>query len=378
MKLNISFYVIVIICFFSPTLGISGFYGNPINSDGLMPLSIGRLPGAKISYRFKSQNDGIVEEIIFYIVFKNDKYYSGDGGKVLLEVVEDDHSNKHLPSNNVLGSAIIENPMGDGEKKYSFENVEIKPNLIIAKGKIYHIVFSNISEDPIKNWVSLNNIYNIERKTNVQPKFSDEELAALLKFEKKEWKVNYGFTPIFCVKNTNGMCQGQGYIDAWISDTKLISNANYVSQEFQINKNDIEVQSVSIRLRKEKNVGSLKIILKDSENKILGTETLSSKKIKDKYNWVKLNFKNSMLLKKGSEYSLIVQAINGGEFYIYPVQKGERYGFKGGVFRDGSAKYSNNYGKSWEYFRGSTDGDLQFYFDKRIKQIQIQNLKVKK
>lgn len=328
-----------------------------------MPLSIGKFHDAFVSYRFRAEKQGRLKSITLYFVFKSKGYYSGDGGKVLLELREDDGSNKHFPVDRAICSATVDKIVQKTKNKYSFASIDLGEKAYLNKGSIYHIVLSNIADDPLNNWVSVNNIYNSQRKQNMQPRSADDDLAVLLKFKNENWQINYGFTPIFSVEYSNGFSYGQGYIDAWISDTATISETQHVGQIIINTGHDYTAKSVSIRLRKKTNSGSLMIHLLDANEQKIGYAVLPSHHISANYDWVNACFKEQILLKATQRYTLVLKALNGGIFSIYPIQKGVSHGFKNSTFSDGYGILSHDNGKTWKGFRDSKEADLQFYFN---------------
>jgi hypothetical protein len=347
------------------------FYGTPLSADKLAPLNMGRVSGMSISYRFRATHTGDVDNLVIYLRFAQD-YYSGNGGSVLIELRSDDGTQLHLPSSDVLSSALIQEPMNDQtgyfvESALAFPVITFSPTVQLVEGEIYHLVFTNPSPDPNNNWVSINNLF-IEEPTEarMQPGVSNTDLAVLIKHDSVNyWRVLYQYTPIFSLSYLDGESQGQGYMEVLVGYEKTIAGETHVREYFEVGQKDVKVKSVSVYLKREKSEGELVMRLMQGDEAIIEKGSIPAAEIDNTYDWITFSFDPPAVLQKGKSYSLLFSAANGGQFSLYPIKQGDDVGLSGGLFIDGEAQVSWDSGLTWYHFKpqGGYRADLQFYFE---------------
>ena len=335
---------------------INDTYGSALGSYGLANFT---LYGSKeLGYRFRAERSETLESVAFHLIFAKD-YYKGDGGDVLVELREDDGTENHFPSETVLASYRITNPMGfDGDADYEGHKVEEwdtdepankryrgsfpvialldndghKP--VLEKGTIYHIVFSNPSQDPIHNYVSVNRLTSRPPMPDMPAVIKDIDLADMWRTQSTAtWTVTNTIAPIVCISYSDGEKQGQGYVGASIGARLYgevliygvfdIAGSGIVKEEFTVSK-DEDISSVFVYLRKPTgvNTGDLALRLEDSSGTLIEEGTISASSIEDGRVWVTYDFTNSHHLSVGESYNIIISAPEGDPYRIYKISIG--------------------------------------------------------
>ncbi len=343
------------------------YYGVPWNGDGLTNLEIGKQTGRLVSFRFRAEHTGNAHNLTMFFMNASG-YMAGTGGKVRVELREDDGSQNHFPSDTILTYVNISNPAD-----LLFPNKVFHQTASLEKEKIYHLVFINYDSDPISNYISIDNLLNSANSNGMQPaKESDNDFALIWKPSSTDiWRINYRHTPIFAIYYDDGFVQGQGYRDVWKSSNETIQGNREVRQTFTVSSETITIQSVAVRLKKEGNPGDLNITLEFSNGTKLDSIIIPASSISSSYNWISGKFSLPQTLVSGKSYNLVLSAPAGDPYRIYPIQEGTSNLFKGGTFKDGYAQYYN--GTAWVNFRSSTAGDLQFYFVVQEKKLDFNN-----
>ena len=224
------------------TLRDSEMLGVPWNADGLSNVQIGGQQNRRVGIRFRADRDGTLDRIKLFFIFSTWEdfaaegstkcqddhlgcYGAGDGGDLLIQVRADDGSHRHAPSGRVLSSRLIPDPMNrnreppvyavgsglGGRAVWNFWVIDM-PDVRLRAGRLYHIVLSNPSPDPVQNFVSLDHLYLAANAPHMQPAVSDMNLASeVLQRNDSRWRIRHWETPIFEIRYTGGFVQGQGY-----------------------------------------------------------------------------------------------------------------------------------------------------------------------
>jgi hypothetical protein len=359
MRSAISFAILLLVTPAWAEQPTTGFYGCPWNADGLANFEIGRQEGRSAAYRFRAAHTGTVDKVMTFLIFRAPGYYAGDGGQVRLELQEDNGTTGHLPSGKALASSLVTDPMKQKwNRMFTFDH----PTRL-AKGQLYHLVFTNPAPDPVHNYVSVDDLYNRRRTPNMQPGVSDLDLAVLCKLSSKtSWTINYGHTPIFCLYYEDGARQGQGYRDAASqSGVCPIGGEDRVSEVFTVTDGSRAVVSISTRVRKTGDPADLRVQVERADGTLLEEVRISAVTVQDNYGWVTGRFQVKHVLQAGKSYRLVLSAPSGSRYETFPLQDGKAHGFDTpSLFSDGHFEQSS--GGSWQRYRGRTDFDMQFYF----------------
>ena len=348
----------------------SQWYGAPWHSEGLgnIPLDGGGYgTGSKIDYRIRAKYTGSVNKIRFYEVYNVANYFAGNGGTIQVELRSDDGTPNHTPSNTVLATGLIANPLNVGT---SFPQITFDHSAALTEGQLYHIVWSNTGSNSSQNWVSINCLWQSSKTTPVQSIVNDVDLA-VLGYNGTTWVMNpaYVCTPIYDLSYTDGKSQGMGYMEVWVGTEGQmpISGANKVRETFTVSGSSRSVISVSINLKKESGTGDLTIRLEKTDGTVVEEGTIAASSISTSFHWVSYSFATTQTLQLSQSYNLVLSAPSGTTYRIYPIRDGNKgYGFSAeSVFADGSAQFTT--GSSWvgwTYWGAGNrnEGDLQFYF----------------
>ena len=334
-------------------------YGCAWNADGLANLEIGKQVGRQISYRFSAEHHKNVTAVMILLAFRTSGYYRGDGGKILLQLQNDDTTLDHNPSGVVLASSLIDDPMS----LETYRLFTLNTPVLLQKGKIYHLVFSNPTPDPINNYVSIDCLYSVRGLPNMQPAVSDTNLAVVWKpGESYSWRSSYSHSPIFCLYYDDSTRQGQGYIDTRISSGMgRISGDSKVRENFTVTGVDKNVYNISIRVKKISGLGNLKVRLENSNGNLIEEGAILASSIGSNYEWVTYRFNTEHILTNGQSYNVVLSAPSNSEYHTFPLEDGSKYGFGcPSLFNDGHYQYTS--GSYWQNLNGRTDFDLQLYF----------------
>jgi len=335
----------------------SDTFGAGWTADGLANLEIGRFIGRAIDYRFLSDHTGTFSGLELYFVFRticDGCYADGDGGIIQIQIRTDDGSPAHLPSNTVLGSTILQNPFLQWNRLVGFS-----PSVSLKAGSLYHIVFTNLSSDPVHNYVSINDIYTSVSGSNLQPATTDTNLAVLLKNQGAPWQLNTHHVPIFSVYFDDGFRQGQGYIDVK-HNAMQVSGTAQVAEVFTVKDDNHTVSSLTVRLDPLSSTGNIQVVLANAVGQPLETGVFNfSGATQYSYAWMSYSFP-PITLTLGSTYYILLSAQNGGQFQVSPMEQGAYYGFLTETFFTSECEVPN--GSIWVGCLGQTNLDLPFYF----------------
>ena len=333
-------------------------FGCAWNADDLDNLPLGTEVGRTVSYRFAAHRTGPVESVRVYLVFHGPGYFDGDGGHVLLQLQTDDGSAAHLPSGEVLTSALITDPMAVWNRLFTFE-----APADVQQGRLYHLVFSNPAADPANNYVSVDGLYVERNLPDMQPAVSDEQLATLYKRSSTSaWEVVYCVTPIFSLAFSGGHHQGQCYID-YRDDFDFIhvTGTAAVRELFTVTERDRTVSSVRVRLWRSAGEGDLVVRLRRADGQLVEETTVASAAVGGTEAWVDVPFAQSHVLAAGQTYGLELHASAGATFTVVPLQDGTAYHLDcDNLFAHGHYQYYRD--GDWGMTDKRTDFELQFYF----------------
>ncbi len=361
-------------------------YGNYFAGDALYNLRIG-IYGIEGAFRFIAKDTVPVNKIRYFNTYSFEKpgYHAGTGGKIRIEIQEDENT---FPSGRVLSSAFVESPI----TKDPHLLVDFDKTVVLEKGKIYHIVFTNYDVNPEINYVSIDMMAVFASKpVNVpdQPELDLVDMTTLCrdKYNKtwRRFKANQAITPIFTmfysvsdVHTDNVSVVGYGSMESWVREFRYIQGGHSVRQRF-VPAKDIPVKDVAIRLAKTGNPNNLKVTLSlgnsileqgeisSSLVKTVNTTTLSGFRIG--HDWVKHTFSDPFVLEKNKEYYLTLSADAGDAYEIFPLRDGSSFGYAS-TWDNAWAEYLVP-GKTWSGWdawgnKNLKLGDLQLYFNSKI------------
>ncbi len=338
-------------------------YGCAWNGDGLANLPIGGTIGRQICYRFRAEHSADCRQARIYLIFRALGYYRGDGGQVQVELRTDDNTNDHFPTEKILSTVLIKDPMNRDPEEPIRRGVgrllTFDKAVRLEAGRFYHVVFSNPAPDPVNNYVSINDLYQRARTPGMQPAVTDTDWAVLRKSASdRPWQVNYGHTPIADLYYTDGFVQGQGYTNARSeSFLQSLQGANQIRERFTVTERDRTVTSVLLRLRKVGTPEDLAIRLENGDSSLVEQGAIRSASVGTSATWVKLVFSKPRVLRTGKTYQVVVSAPAGDRYETWPLVRGSGYQTPT-LFTDGQAEYTT--GSGWQ--RTGNRENWQLYF----------------
>ena len=326
-------------------------------ADSLANFEIGRFAGRLASYRFRASHTGTFSAVEIFFVFRticDGCYADGDGGVIQVQIQTDDGTASHLPSGVVLATAIINDPMKQWNRLVTFGTP-----VSAQADTLYHIVFTNVAPDPIHNYTSIDNIYNIAGGIDSQPAARTLDLAVLTKSDSNHpMQVNTNRVPIFSIYFDDGYRQGQFYIDVR-SNGVLVASGFPVSEAFAVKDAKHLATTLSVRLAPVAPQGNIQVAVINNSGQILAAGIIDlSNAVPNVYNWYSISFPQISLFK--GAYSIVLTAGNRAQFYITPMQQGAFYGFQWEANYTGQCQVMSS--SKWAGCLGRTDFDIPFYF----------------
>lgn len=336
----------------------SDVFGAGWTIDSCANLQIGEFSGRTLDYRFRSDHTGTFSGLEIYFIFNtfcdNGCYADGNGGIIQIQVRTDDGTSSHLPSNTVLGTTVVADPLSQNYRLVNF----LRP-IPLASGTLYHIVFTNISGDPIHNYVSIDDLYTSVSGSDLQPATSEGNLAVLFRNGNNPLQVNHNHVPIFSVYFDDGFRQGQGYIDVR-HNSMQIQSGGQVAEVFIVQDANHTVSQLAVRLDPLTNLGDIKVTLNNALEQPLATGTLELSSYSTySYAWLSFSFA-PLILTKGSSYSIELTAENGAQFLLSPIEQGAPWGFRTENLYTSQCQVRA--GAKWSDCLGMSNLDLPFYF----------------
>lgn len=376
------------------TLRDSEVLGVPWNADGLSNVQVGGQQNRRVGIRFRADRDGTLDRIKLFFIFSTWEdfaaegstqcqddhlgcYGAGDGGDLLIQVRADDGSSRHAPSGRVLSSRLIRHPMNRNRKPpvyavgsglggravWNFWVIDM-PDVRLQAGRLYHIVLSNPSRDPVNNFVSLDHLYVAANAPHMQPAVSDVNLASeVLQRNDSRWRIRYGETPIFEIRYTGGFVQGQGYSGTSVSYPASIYGQYMVRETVSSLRHARTFDRVFLRLSATGSPGPLVVRLETGSGALIEEGQISSSSIGPQDTWVRYAFRQPRRIPAGQAFSLVLSA-NGdvsNQYRIFTLLEGDWAGFVApNLFRQGQAQV--NEGSGWRRAFSGYDADYQLYF----------------
>ncbi len=334
------------------------FYGVGLNADSLSNCPLGYNIGRSVSWRYRVTHSGAVEAVRVWLVATGPGYFDGDGGHVLLQLQTDDGSAEHRPSGEVLGSALITDPMAE-----RFRLIVLDGLATVTQGQLLHVVFSNPADDPTENWVSVNGLHVERDLPGVQPTIDDTDLACLIRWGAHyDWEHFTNVTPLFSLVYADGSRDGQCYIDVRRDlDFMRASGDAAVREVFTPQGPDRQAARVRLRLHRTEGEGALTVRLAEDGGALVEEVEVPAAEVGEANDWTDAEFTQPITLRAGTAYSLELHAPAGTTYVFEPLQDGIYYGFEcDSLYSDGHAQYSD--GGDWTMVDDRTDFDLQFYF----------------
>ncbi len=355
-------------------------HGSLIGADSLSNTTIGGPKGTVLAYRFRAPWSGPARAVRFNVIFNprtRAGYSGGTNGVLRIALSEDSATAAHFPVGRPLATAVIHPSPGDEWPLVRFER---PPPLV--KGRLYHVVFTNIDPSPRANYASINAF--VQHGHGEALPHIPNGLAAMLGNTSDggrtptSWRprsINRGdrYIPILeVVGGTPVRHIGVGYMEAWVSRPKTIGGSDGVRQLFRTTgRRAITVTGAWLRVRRlGSSSASLALRLERPGGAVLTSARVAAHDISSTSpEWAHVRFPRGVRLAPGSLVALRAAAERSSAYSTFPVRKGTDFGFdRRTVFTGGYAQFSTGSGwTGWDQWGVSDrhDGDLQFALDLR-------------
>jgi len=349
----------------------AGYYGSGLGSDGLANTTVGP-QGNTVSYRFRAQHSGPLEQAMIYLIPDHASYAGGNAGTTLVTLNTDDGSSAHNPSSTVLASHVMSGVLSLPSPARYFYTLKFASAPTLTAGQLYHLVFKSIDASPSANFLSVDAMYELDFSDPIQEGISKTDAAVLLGRSGANWAPRPGYTPIYQLQFASGVTEGIGYIEGWIGAPRPISGVTAVRETFTVSGAAVKVNSVRVRVARVLGNEPLSVRLENAngtlieESSIPATAVPLSSLSSPAYFWATLPLSATYTLEPGASYHLDLEASLTSVYETFPIRKGFAYGFQSNTFfNDGYAEYGiAGVWSGWTQWgvANRTDGDLQFYF----------------
>jgi hypothetical protein len=309
-------------------------------------------------------------------------YAKGNGGRIRIDVVTDNGAAKHHPTNEVLASfEHLPNyvngvdPLGNAGH---FQLLHFPNPPTLEVDRLYHLVFTNIADDPAANYVGLDVF--VAFNSAAQPALSTTEFGMLYNDDHTGWKngsqfvergKTYYMSPIVALNYADGTSQGNGNMEVWVAQPRDITGDKAVRERFTPTRNRQGLGGVAVRLKKKGDGGPLVIRLEAEDGSKLAEARVPAGLVNaEKHDWVTGQFDAAFTLTASQTYHLVLTSPEGS-YEAFCIRDGAPFGFdKQTVFVDGYAQFDRDDGNGWQGWYGwssegaphQRNGDLQFYF----------------
>ena len=343
-------------------------YGSAINADDLNNSVVGGPDRRMVSYRFRATTTAGLSSIRVYLV-TGSGYSGGTHGVLEITVQTDDGSSAHRPSGVVLATTTY--TPGSTVANSGLPQISFSSPAQLVDGQLYHVVFRDVDASPTSNYISVDGLFTFGDPSPWQPRYSNTDWANLVYFQ-GAWSDDRGagqgvITPIMALSYSNGVVDGQGYMEVWVSLPKTISGSDKVRETFTVSGSSRTVSSASVRVRRDSGTSPLTVRLETSSGTLVAQGTVSAGLIPTGSHpgWGTAVFGSTVTLSAGKSYNLVLEAPSGTSYDAFVIREGAKWGFPADTyFADGTAQYTT--GSGWLGFDqpgGGTNltmGDLQF------------------
>jgi len=343
------------------------FYGSGFSADSLANTVVGGPSANVVSYRFQARYATALEGFRIFFIWSSTKsgYNAGLGGTVRVDLLADDGTGAHLPTGPALASTSYGNiiPQNNFYPKLTFPNP-----VALTGGGLYHLVFTNIDQDPVANYVSLDTLYTDAQTAPMQPVISDAAFAVLFKPAGGTWRVRQGYTPTLELDFATGT-QGNGYMEVWSTNPKAVSGAASVRETFKVSGPSRTFSKVNVRLSRTGGTGPLTVRVEEADGSLVDQAAIPAARFPQGVStWATATFPLGHVLNTGVAYNLVLSCDADTSFSAFPLRKGRDKGFSNATFfPDGYAQFTTTGAAGWQGWDmwgtpNLTFSDLQFAF----------------
>jgi hypothetical protein len=235
-------------------------------------------------------------------------------------------------------------------------------------GAYYHLVFTNIDSDPVANYISLDTLYTNAQTAPMQPTLADAAFAVLYKPGTGAWRPRQGYTPTLELDFGSGS-QGNGYMEVWSANPKLLSGAASVRETFKVTGPSRTYTKVLLRLMRVAGASPLTVRVEEADGTLVDQVQVPADSVLQGVNaWITVPFPVQHVLNSGVAYHLTLSTSSDTSYSAFPLRKGLDKGFSTStVFPDGYAQFTTTGDAGWKGWDmwgtpNLTFSDLQFAF----------------
>ncbi len=343
-------------------LALTHVYGPGLGMDSLNNSYVGGSGNHHVSYRFRASTSSRLSSIRVYVMGPSHSGYgAGTGGTWRVTVQTDDGTARHRPSGRVLASTTM-------RPTSVFPVIRWATKARLTRGRLYHIVFTNIDAHPASNYASLNGVFTYDRTSTRQPAFSNRSWGQLSWSSGHGWSESSSTVPIMQLNYANGVVRGVGYMEVWIGAAKTISGSARARETFTVRGANRRISRVAVRLRRSGGSSPLTLRLENAAGSLVASCSVKASAITTSghASWARCAFSSAHVLRSGRTYHLVVSTSSGTSYSLYVIRQGTTYGFSAHTyFSDGRAQYTSGHG--WGGFDqpggsgNAGEADLQFY-----------------
>jgi hypothetical protein len=350
--------------------------GSFVQADALGNSHIGGPGRAALAFRFRPTWTGSAATARFYII-RNVRgrtgYSGGTGGVLRVAVHKDSGGRRHVPAGRPLATATLK-PAGHG----FWPRVRFNKPGRVAKGRLYHLVFTNVDRDPERNYVSINALFS-ESRSGRAPAVPDG-LAVLAGSPRGRggqirWhprgEAGEHYIPIVDVAGSRrGQHVGSGYMEVWGETAKPVGGKAMVRQLLRTpGGRKTRIRGVWLRVRRSGGTRSpLVLRIARPGGKALASAAVAPGKVPTTGpGWVYARFASPTSPAPNTDLALTASAASAAAYRAFPVRKGTEFGFdRSTVLEGGYAQFTDGSGwVGWDQW-GNEDqrnSDLQFALD---------------
>ena len=111
------------------------------------------------------------------------------------------------------------------------------------------MIFKNIDANPAANYLSVDDLYELNFNAPVQGAISDTDAAVLLSEEGGAWEASPGIHAHLPTRLSRTASPKRiGYIEGWVGAPRSISGTNAARETFTVSGADVIVSSVAVRV----------------------------------------------------------------------------------------------------------------------------------
>jgi hypothetical protein len=348
--------------------------GSLVQADALGNTVIGGPYRTVLAFRFRATWTGSVAAVRVYVIRNvngRTGYSEGNLGAVQVTLQADSGRTPHVP----VGRSLATVRFRPADRGFFPLLRFAKPAHVVA-GRLYHVVFSNVDPDPVRNYVSINALYS-ESRLGRGPAVPDGLAVAegdrgdggSTVWQPRRSRPHEYYLPIIdVVGGGKGQHDGLGYMEVW--DPKPIGAAAKVRQLLHApGGRTTRVDGAWLRVRRRGATGaSLVLRLERPDGQALASATLAPGDVPSGgAGWVHVRFSKPASLAPDSDFALTASAAAASSYEAFPIRKGTGFGFDPKTFfDDGYAQFNDGGGwTGWEQW-GAQDrrnSDLQFALD---------------